>query len=180
MRVSCIRNCALVGRTNSRLKKRRSLRYGRKSVFRVLVPPMQIGVHFLPATAEEFRITQRYLQSMSSKDPAVTWYCYTPTNEHPMKVGVRGLPGDTNLQEILVALQQLDFPATYARHIPPCRDRSGCLFFIQLEHLNEEEHGHVSPIKMYATHMCNGCTVYKMQLEWCIRHRCTPTVTCEG
>ncbi|GBP34698.1 hypothetical protein EVAR_31567_1 [Eumeta japonica] len=26
-----------------------------------------------------------------------------------------------------------------------------------------EVHGHASPIKMYATHMCNGCTTYKMQ-----------------
>ncbi|GBP81660.1 hypothetical protein EVAR_28749_1 [Eumeta japonica] len=33
-----------------------------------------------------------------------------------------------------------------------------------------EVHGHASPIKMYATHMCNGCTTYKMQWEWCIRH----------
>ncbi|GBP30480.1 hypothetical protein EVAR_20933_1 [Eumeta japonica] len=101
--------------------------------------PFKSGVSFLPAIAEEFIITQRYLQSMSSKDPAITWYCYTPTNERPTNVGVRGLPGDTNLQEILVALQQLDFPATYARRIPPRRDSSGCLFFVQLKHLNEEE-----------------------------------------
>ncbi|GBP61952.1 hypothetical protein EVAR_45009_1 [Eumeta japonica] len=37
-----------------------------------------------------------------------------------------------------------------------------------------EVHDHASPIKMYATHMCNGCTTYKMQWEWCIRHKaCT-------
>ncbi|GBP62755.1 hypothetical protein EVAR_51707_1 [Eumeta japonica] len=43
-------------------------------------------------------------------------------------------------------------------------------------HVHEKVHGHASPIKMYATHMCNGCTTYKMQLERCIRHSCTPTV----
>ncbi|GBP33316.1 Nucleic-acid-binding protein from transposon X-element [Eumeta japonica] len=105
------------------------------------------GVRFLPATADEFRVTQRYLQSMSSKDPAITWYCYTPTNEQPTKVCVRGLPGDTNIQEILVALQQQDFPATYARRIPPRKDRFGCLFFVQLEHLNEEERTRLYAVK---------------------------------
>ncbi|GBP27351.1 hypothetical protein EVAR_18825_1 [Eumeta japonica] len=99
------------------------------------------GVRFLPAIAEEFRITKRYLQSLSSIDPAVTWYFYTPVNEQLTKVGVRGLPGDTNQQEILAILQELDFPATYARRIPPHRERSGCLFFVQLEHLNEKELG---------------------------------------
>ncbi|GBP50083.1 hypothetical protein EVAR_17344_1 [Eumeta japonica] len=87
MRVSCIWNHALVGRTNSGPRKRPSLRYGRKSVSRALVAPM---------------------------------------------------------------------------------------------HMNAKVHGHASPIKMYATQMCNGCTIYKMQLEWCIRHSCTPTVTYEA
>ncbi|GBP31069.1 Probable RNA-directed DNA polymerase from transposon X-element [Eumeta japonica] len=109
--------------------------------------PFKSGVRFLPATADEFRVTQRYLQSMSSKEPSITWYCYTPTNEHPTKVGVRGLPGDTNIQEILVALQQQDFPATNARRIPPRRHRSGCLFFVQLEHLNEEERERLYAVK---------------------------------
>ncbi|GBP94600.1 Probable RNA-directed DNA polymerase from transposon BS [Eumeta japonica] len=36
-------------------------------------------------------------------------------------------------------------------------------------HIHREVHGHASPIKIYVTHMCNGCTTYKMQLEWCIR-----------
>ncbi|GBP43577.1 hypothetical protein EVAR_87494_1 [Eumeta japonica] len=51
VRVSCIRNCALVGRTNSRPKKRRSLRYGRKSVFRALVAPMHEFVRMLARRA---------------------------------------------------------------------------------------------------------------------------------
>ncbi|GBP32237.1 hypothetical protein EVAR_27661_1 [Eumeta japonica] len=37
-------------------------------------------------------------------------------------------------------------------------------------YMNVKVHGHASPIKMYATQMCNGCTIYKMQIEWCIRH----------
>ncbi|GBP43576.1 hypothetical protein EVAR_87493_1 [Eumeta japonica] len=37
-------------------------------------------------------------------------------------------------------------------------------------HRNAKLHGYASLIKMYATHMCNGCTIYKMQLECCIRH----------
>ncbi|GBP53954.1 RNA-directed DNA polymerase from mobile element jockey [Eumeta japonica] len=84
---------------------------------------------------------------MSSKDPAITWYCYTPVNEHPTKVGVRGLPGDTNIQEILVALQQQDFPATYARRIPPRKNHTVCLFFVKLEHLNEEERERLYAVK---------------------------------
>ncbi|GBP68353.1 hypothetical protein EVAR_31343_1 [Eumeta japonica] len=30
-----------------------------------------------------------------------------------------------------------------------------------------EVHGHASPIEMNATHMCNGCTTYKMQSGRC-------------
>ncbi|GBP15116.1 hypothetical protein EVAR_11418_1 [Eumeta japonica] len=47
-------------------------------------------------------------------------------------------------------------------------------------HMNIKLHGQVSLIKMYATHMCNGCIIYKMQLDWSIRHSCTPTVTYEA
>ncbi|GBP69098.1 hypothetical protein EVAR_87377_1 [Eumeta japonica] len=48
-------------------------------------------------------------------------------------------------------------------------------------HMHNEVLGHASPIKMYATHMCNGCTTYKIQREWCIRYSCQPTVIpCEA
>ncbi|GBP07548.1 hypothetical protein EVAR_4883_1 [Eumeta japonica] len=48
-------------------------------------------------------------------------------------------------------------------------------------HMHNKVHGHASPIQMYATHMCNGCTTYKMQWEWCIRYSCYPTVIpCEA
>ncbi|GBP70185.1 Nucleic-acid-binding protein from transposon X-element [Eumeta japonica] len=103
-------------------------------------------VRFLPATADEFRVTR----DTCSRCPPKTRLSHgtvTPTNEQPTKVCVRGLPGDTNIQEIMVALQQLDFPATYARRIPPRRDRSGCLFFVQLEHLNEEERTRLYAVK---------------------------------
>ncbi|GBP71259.1 hypothetical protein EVAR_79541_1 [Eumeta japonica] len=69
------------------------------------------GVRFLPATAEDFRTTQHYLQALFSKDPAVTWYCYTPAAEHPTKVCARS---NTNIQEIRAALKHLDYPAIYA------------------------------------------------------------------
>ncbi|GBP35998.1 hypothetical protein EVAR_29124_1 [Eumeta japonica] len=46
--------------------------------------------------------------------------------------------------------------------------------------LNAKVHGHASLIKMYATHMCNGCTIYKIQLDWCNRHSCTSTVMHEA
>ncbi|GBP66317.1 hypothetical protein EVAR_77934_1 [Eumeta japonica] len=59
-----------------------------------------IWIHFLPSTAEEFRVTQRYLQSMCSKDPTATWYCYTSANEYSTKVSIRGLPSDTELQMV--------------------------------------------------------------------------------
>ncbi|GBP84853.1 hypothetical protein EVAR_100612_1 [Eumeta japonica] len=36
-------------------------------------------------------------------------------------------------------------------------------------HMHNKVHGHASLIKMYATHMCNGWTTYKMQWGWCIR-----------
>ncbi|GBP35813.1 hypothetical protein EVAR_27733_1 [Eumeta japonica] len=75
--------------------------------------PFKTGVRFFPVTAEEFRITQQYLQALSSKDPTVTWYCYSLANEHSTMVAI------------------------YARRIPLRRERPGCL--VQLEHLIEAE-----------------------------------------
>ncbi|GBP37246.1 hypothetical protein EVAR_35679_1 [Eumeta japonica] len=117
--------------------------------------PFKIGVRCLPATVEEFRVTQRYVQSLSSKDPAVTWYCNTLANEHPTKTGVRELPGNTNLQEILTPLQQLDFPAAYPRRVLPRRHRSGCLFFVQLEHSSEDDLSRLHTIKELLNMPCD-------------------------
>ncbi|CAH2094955.1 unnamed protein product, partial [Euphydryas editha] len=101
--------------------------------------PFGKGVRFLSKTEEEFRKVQSYLVSAAAKDPAISWYCYSPTNELPTKAALRGLPADTPPEEIVKALQEHGFPAQRARPIPPKKGRPGCLFYIQLAHLPQEE-----------------------------------------
>ncbi|GBP86577.1 hypothetical protein EVAR_69097_1 [Eumeta japonica] len=100
--------------------------------------PFGKGVRFLPKSDTEFRTVQRYLQAAARKDNHITWFCYAPVTEKPTKVGIRGLPVDTAPDAIITALQQLGFPAEYARPIPPRKGRPGCLFYVRLGHTNQD------------------------------------------
>lgn len=100
--------------------------------------PLGKGVRFLPGSAEEFRVVQRYLTKAMQSDTRISWFCYSPAAELPTKVAIRGLPFDTPAEEVLAALQELGFPAERAKGIPPKKGRHGCTFFVQLAHLNKD------------------------------------------
>lgn len=100
--------------------------------------PLGKGVRFLPGSAEEFRVVQRYLTKAMQSDERISWFCYSPASELPTKVAIRGLPLDTPAEEVLAALQELGFPAERAKGIPPKKGRHGCTFFVQLAHLNKD------------------------------------------
>ena len=101
--------------------------------------PFGKGVRFLARTPEEFRVVQHYLTEVAASEPAISWFCYAPETDLPTKVALRGLTVDTSPSEIQAALEQRGFPVRHVRNIPPRRGRPGCLFFIQLDHLNQEE-----------------------------------------
>ncbi|GBP58051.1 hypothetical protein EVAR_39767_1 [Eumeta japonica] len=65
-------------------------------------------------------------------------FCYAPVTERPTKIGIRGLPVDTAPNTIITAMQELGFPAEYARPIPPRKGRPGCLFYARLGHTNQD------------------------------------------
>ncbi|CAH2103350.1 unnamed protein product [Euphydryas editha] len=88
---------------------------------------------------EEFRAVQKYLTEAMNQDNTITWFCYSSSAELPTKVAVRGLPLDTPPEEVLVALQELRFPAEQAKAIPPEKGRHGCTYIVQLAYLREEE-----------------------------------------
>ncbi|KAJ0169170.1 hypothetical protein K1T71_014911 [Dendrolimus kikuchii] len=71
--------------------------------------PFGQGVRFIPHSPEEFRTIQKYLSEATQADPAVQWFCYSADAEKPAKVAIRGLPPDTDPEEIKRALTELDF-----------------------------------------------------------------------
>lgn len=101
--------------------------------------PYNTGVRFIPRTPDEYRTVQQYMREAEKKDPAITWYCYSPVTERPTKVAIRGLPHDTPPEEIKAALEERGFYTTHVRAIPSRRGRPGCLFHVQLEHLDQQE-----------------------------------------
>lgn len=60
-------------------------------------------------------------------------------DELPTKVGVRGLSKDTPLEEIVKTFKEMEFPAMYARPIPPKRFPPGTLFHLKVAHLGKDE-----------------------------------------
>jgi hypothetical protein len=96
-------------------------------------------VRFSPKSPEEYRAVQKYLMKAEKADHAITWYCYSPPSELPTKVAIRDLPADTPHQAIQEALEDQGFTVSLIRGINPGRNRPGCLFHIQLDHLEEHE-----------------------------------------
>ncbi|CAG4998797.1 unnamed protein product [Parnassius apollo] len=99
--------------------------------------PFGKGVRFTPQSADEFCTIQRYMVELSKEIPSLTWYCYTPEEDKPTKVGIRGLPMGTDTKTIEEAIRAKGFK--YVKAIPPRRGRPGCLYFAQLDHLSLEQ-----------------------------------------
>lgn len=91
------------------------------------------GIRFIPKSGDEFRTVQRYLVEKKREVPDLLFFCYTPAEEMPTKVALRGLPRDTPTEEIRSELEALGLVLRHARTIPPKRGRPGCLFFLELE-----------------------------------------------
>lgn len=68
----------------------------------------------------------------------VQWHSYTPHSELPIKEGIRGLPLNTDVEEIKEALLDLCFPVKVVRLITPKFRKRGVLYYIQLEHLHNK------------------------------------------
>ncbi|GBP70190.1 Nucleic-acid-binding protein from transposon X-element [Eumeta japonica] len=105
-------------------------------------PPLV--VESLPNWVSHFEELRRLLghtqrtTAAARKDSHITWFCYAPVTKRPTKIGIRGLPVDTAPDAIITALQELGFPAEYARPIPPRKGRPGCLFYARLGHTNQD------------------------------------------
>ncbi|KAL0901052.1 hypothetical protein ABMA27_006377 [Loxostege sticticalis] len=155
--------------------------------------PYKAGVRFLPHSEAEFRIVQRYLVDLTRKDSSVQWHCYSPTHERPTKVAVLGLPSITPVADIKTALEDLGFTVEHVRHIPPRRDRAGCVHHVVLSRLTEEEQSrlyaidellYMPGVKVVAWRgrqgpsQCHRCQAFGHSSANC--HRVPKCVRCSG
>ncbi|KAJ0169948.1 hypothetical protein K1T71_014554 [Dendrolimus kikuchii] len=100
--------------------------------------PFGKGVRFMPASPEEFRVVQKYLVEATQADPQIQWFCYSVDSEKPTKVAIKGLPPDTDPEEIKMALEEWGHEVLYVKHIPGVGGRPGCLFHATLKHQSQE------------------------------------------
>ncbi|KAL0860960.1 hypothetical protein ABMA27_009491 [Loxostege sticticalis] len=155
--------------------------------------PYKAGVRFLPHSETEFRIVQRYLVDLTREDSSVQWHCYSPTHERPTKVAVLGLPSITPVADIKTALEDLGFTVEHVRHIPPRRDRAGCVHHVVLSRLTEEEQSrlyaidellYMPGVKVVAWRgrqgpsQCHRCQAFGHSSANC--HRVPKCVRCSG
>ncbi|GBO98682.1 Nucleic-acid-binding protein from transposon X-element [Eumeta japonica] len=104
----------------------------------------RLVVESLPNWMSHFEELRRLLGHTPNARPFgkgvrhITWFCYAPVTERLTKIGIRGLPVDTAPDAIIAALQELGFPAEYARPIPPRKGRPGCLFYTRLRHTKQD------------------------------------------
>ncbi|KAL0851468.1 hypothetical protein ABMA28_007265 [Loxostege sticticalis] len=155
--------------------------------------PYKAGVRFLPHSEAEFRIVQRYLVDLTREDSSVQWHCYSPTHERPTKVAVLGLPSITPVADIQTALENLGFKVEHVRHIPPRRDRAGCVHHVVLSRLTEEEQSrlyaidellYMPGVKVVAWRgrqgpsQCHRCQAFGHSSANC--HRVPKCVRCSG
>lgn len=92
--------------------------------------PYGMGVRFTPADGEEYRIVQRYLESV---EPKLSWFSYSLPQDKDVKVAVRGLLANTEPEEVQAELLSRGFQAEYVRRIRARKGRPGCLFFVILK-----------------------------------------------
>ncbi|KAJ2939013.1 hypothetical protein O0L34_g18990 [Tuta absoluta] len=97
------------------------------------------GLRFVPKLDNEFRTIQRYLIQAKEQEPQMAFYCFTPALERPTKVALRGLPRDTDLEEIKEELLKMGLTMRHGRTIPPKRGRPGCLFFLELDPATKDD-----------------------------------------
>lgn len=93
--------------------------------------PFGEGIRFQPATGEEFRTIQCYLDELT-RTKGVSWWGYSLKEERNLKLAIRGLPIETDPEQIKWALRGLGYPATYVKAIHGRAGRPGCLYFAEV------------------------------------------------
>ncbi|XP_047038972.1 uncharacterized protein LOC124643889 [Helicoverpa zea] len=89
--------------------------------------PYQAGVRFSPESEDEYRVVQRYLNTLEG-ECGLSWFAYSLPAERNLKVAIRGLPADTDPADIEEELRELGYQPEYVRHIKARRGRPGCVF----------------------------------------------------
>ncbi|XP_026315794.1 proline-rich receptor-like protein kinase PERK9 [Hyposmocoma kahamanoa] len=70
--------------------------------------PYGRGVRFLPRDEVEYRLVQRYLTTLE-REEGISWFAYSLPAERSLKVAIRGLPAETDTEDILQELRELGF-----------------------------------------------------------------------
>ncbi|XP_072936192.1 uncharacterized protein [Epargyreus clarus] len=88
--------------------------------------PFGQGVRFSPKDVGEYRLIQSYLTDLEARE-RISWYTYSLPKEQSLKVAIRGLPANTDPQDIVEELRDLGYSPEYARAIRARRGRPGCI-----------------------------------------------------
>ncbi|XP_038221555.1 uncharacterized protein LOC119839365 [Zerene cesonia] len=91
------------------------------------------GVRFSPQDEAEYRAVDRYLRRIEGEGEDISWFSYSPEAERSVKVAVRGLPINTQPEELLAALRERGYEPEFARPIRARKGRPGCLFLAILK-----------------------------------------------
>ncbi|CAG4957971.1 unnamed protein product [Colias eurytheme] len=88
---------------------------------------------YTPKDEAEYRAIDRYLRRIEGEGADISWFSYSPEAERSVKVAVRGLPVNTQPDELLAALRELGYDPEFARPIRARKGRPGCLFLVILK-----------------------------------------------
>ncbi|XP_060809962.1 uncharacterized protein LOC132904050 [Amyelois transitella] len=144
------------------------------------------GVHFTPKDGNEYRVVQRYINTLD-----VQWHSYSLPSDRPLKVAIRGLPPDTEEAALKEDLEEKGFTVEAIKAIRGRGDRPGCVFFALLartqncqEVFTIKELLHWPTLKVEAWRgkqgpaQCHRCQLFRHSSVNC--HRATVCVRCGG
>ncbi|KOB65658.1 Gag-like protein [Operophtera brumata] len=90
--------------------------------------PYGQGIRFSPEDEQEYRLIQSYLTELG-KTETISWFSYSLPAERSLKVAIRGLPSDTDVDEIVRALEGKGFAPEYVKNIKGRQGRPGSIFY---------------------------------------------------
>ncbi|XP_049886523.1 lysine-specific demethylase 6B-like [Pectinophora gossypiella] len=102
--------------------------------------PFGNGVRFSPTDEGEYRCIQNYLTQLETKTN-ISWFSYALPEEKKLKVAIRGLPVETDTEEIRQAIEEKGYSCEYVKSIRAREGRPGCIYFAQLSRSPEPAPG---------------------------------------
>lgn len=94
--------------------------------------PYGQGIRFMPADETEYRAIQSYLTELERTEN-ISWFSYSLPAERSLKVAIRGLPSDTDVELIAADLREQGFEPEYLKNIQARQGKPGSIFYAQFK-----------------------------------------------